>query len=124
MSTVWQIFQDNVQYEGTPEKIPWLGTKTYFLIINSVFFICYPSYDNKSRAMNNVQILFVLGSSSHIECPHCEKTIHKASINRHIKTQHGNEQNVQCQYCHGYYKNMDSLKYHLRQKHGIYQNKC
>ena len=66
----------------------------------------------------------ILGLNSHIECPHCEKYIHKASINRHIKTQHGNEQNVQCQYCQGYYKNMDSLKYHLRQKHGVYQNKC
>jgi len=63
------------------------------------------------------------GSHSHIQCPHCDKSIHKASINRHIKTQHRSEANVQCQHCHGYYKNMDSLKYHLRQKHGVYQSK-
>ena len=67
--------------------------------------------------------LFLLGrtAGTHLTCPHCEKSVHKASINRHIKTQHQNQESVACEHCNGVYKNIDSLKFHLRSAHGIYQ---
>merc|ERR1712080_438592 len=59
--------------------------------------------------------------STHVTCPHCDKSVHRASINRHIKTQHQNQESFQCDHCNGVYKNVDSLKFHLRSSHGIYQ---
>ena len=58
-----------------------------------------------------------------VACEYCEKSIHRSSLSRHIKTQHTGEAKVQCQHCNGVYKNMDSLGKHQREVHGIYQSK-
>ena len=71
----------------------------------------------------NVYYDFVLGlPSTHEQCPYCYKSIHKATLRRHIKNQHGDAGSVKCNFCDGLFKNETSLKDHLRQKHNVYQS--
>jgi len=60
--------------------------------------------------------------STHDQCPYCYKSIHKATLRRHIKNQHENAGSVKCNFCDGIFKNESSMKDHQRQKHNVYQS--
>ena len=57
-----------------------------------------------------------------VACGYCEKSIHRSSLTRHVKTQHTAEAKVQCQHCTGVYKNMDSLGKHQREVTTVLNN--
>jgi len=57
-----------------------------------------------------------------VQCDICSKFIHKNTIYRHKKNQHGNSAPVQCSHCDRIFKNETSYKDHLRHSHNIYQN--
>jgi len=56
-----------------------------------------------------------------IQCQYCMKMIHRASLKRHIQNQHSSNLQANCQFCNKTYKNQESLKDHLRLKHGMYK---
>jgi len=57
-----------------------------------------------------------------VQCEICFKFIHKNTIHRHKKNQHGNSAPVQCSHCDRMFKNETSYKDHLRHSHNIYQS--
>jgi len=57
-----------------------------------------------------------------VQCEICFKYIHKNTIYRHKKNQHGNSAPVQCNHCERMFKNETSHKDHLRNSHNIYQS--
>jgi hypothetical protein len=57
-----------------------------------------------------------------VQCEVCYKYIHKNTISRHLKNQHGDAPHVQCPHCSKLQKNAYSLKDHMRTIHGVYQN--
>jgi len=62
-----------------------------------------------------------LQDANKVQCDICFKVIHKHTLNRHKKYQHGNSTPVQCNICEKIFKNEQTLKGHLRQSHNIYQ---
>ena len=52
-------------------------------------------------------------------CPVCDKSIHKSSLKRHIRTVHTENFNIQCPDCHKKFKNLESLDSHRRLTHRI-----
>ena len=57
-----------------------------------------------------------------VQCEICFKFIHKNTIYRHKKNQHGDALPAQCNQCERIFKNETTLKNHLRQTHNIYQS--
>ena len=79
---------------------------------------------NKRLKLKRLSLLGGLVNGMFVSCEYCEKSIHRSSLTRHVKTQHTErESKVQCQHCSGVYKSMDSLGKHMRDVHGIYQSK-
>jgi len=70
---------------------------------------------------NSTQTGQVLQDPNKIQCDICFKVIHKHTLNRHKKYQHGTSTPVQCNLCEKIFKNEGTLKGHLRQSHNIYQ---
>jgi hypothetical protein len=65
---------------------------------------------------------FVAGRYS--SCPHCLKRIHKHSLARHIKNVHASiTMLLECELCDSLLKNIDSLKKHMRDQHGIFKTR-
>merc|ERR1712179_465352 len=56
-----------------------------------------------------------------VQCDICFKVIHKHTLNRHKKYQHGTSNPIQCNLCEKIFQNEGTLKGHLRQSHKIYQ---
>jgi len=63
----------------------------------------------------------VLQDPNKVQCDICFKVIHKHTLNRHKKYQHGTSTPVQCNLCEKIFKNEGTFKGHLRQSHNIYQ---
>jgi len=70
---------------------------------------------------NSTQTGQVLQDPNKIQCDICFKVIHKHTLNRHKKYQHGTSTPVQCNLCEKIFKNEGTFKGHLRQSHNIYQ---
>ena len=86
----------------------------YTLII--ILFIAY-------ILIKSYPFVYILGlPATHDLCPYCYKSIHKSTLRRHIKNQHGSSGSAKCNFCDGIFKNESSLKDHQRQKHNVYQS--
>ena len=58
-----------------------------------------------------------------LQCSFCHKLIHRASMARHVKNQHGDQQHSQviCDVCKKCFKNEAVVKQHKRRTHEIFQ---
>ena len=74
------------------------------------------------KSTNQLLLFYLLLDPNKVQCEVCFKFIHKNTIYRHKKNQHGNSAPVQCSQCERIFKNETSLKDHLRNSHNIYQN--
>ena len=70
---------------------------------------------------NSFMTIFYFTEHNKVQCDICFKVIHKHTLNRHKKYQHGTSNPVQCNLCEKIFKNEGTLKGHLRQSHKIYQ---
>jgi len=72
-------------------------------------------------SLHNIGQEAALQDSKKVQCDICFKVIHKHTLNRHKKYQHGTSTPVQCNLCEKIFKNEGTFKGHLRQSHNIYQ---
>ena len=55
------------------------------------------------------------------QCSHCFAWVHKRSMSRHVQNKHGENISVQCSVCEKVFKNLNSMKEHMRCQHRFYQ---
>ena len=65
-------------------------------------------------------VFFCLGKA---QCEYCFKVFYnKATMNRHVKTQHGNVETAVCEICNTTFRNEGVMRDHMRRQHNIYQS--